>query len=538
MIKLRVHKILCSRSADLYVLILSVLLLTVLTLKNTSQWHAAIMAALNLFLSVVTFFALRVVFFSEKFNHFYAFLIFFLLLAESHLVSNGDGHAAYMLSLFSSSILLFVFNDCLRRVNFVKTTLHNYFSQKKLRVDELESRRIKIWLLERLVFFVSIFTLLGYFVLSTVSTPLMYVLSVVGLLPACGVLLVTWVKQKELLKLEIPRKATTKNVIFFFPWREGYSHTVNRWVKVFEQGSQNTTILLFQARKLNGLSTKLPVINCSDIDSAARVISSKVKRIFYVSDSTYNHSFMWRVRNSISEDIEHIFLNHGYSEKVCNGKKSILNYDVVASPTDLYAENLRRKLSAKIPKCENFGRPDLEFFRDKSYIQQGYIAYTPTWEGMSDKENYSSILTLSEKIIVAVLRKTDKKIVFRPHPHTGDRCKDYTIAINNIVSKYRCNPNFHFDPFVESEIIVANCNALISDVSAVIIDAIYFKKPVYLVSQEENLYEGYPVRRVEGENGINKMIEDISSEVEDAHSEACIKEMKELDFLRFAEIVD
>ena len=69
------------------------------------------------------------------------------------------------------------------------------------------------------------------------------------------------------------------------------------------------------------------------------------------------------------------------------------------------------------------------------------ILYAPTWEGMLQESNYSSVKIMAETIIQKIQQNKNIRIIFKPHPFSGMRDHEIFHILSRIKSLLQLNPN-------------------------------------------------------------------------------------------------
>lgn len=294
---------------------------------------------------------------------------------------------------------------------------------------------------------------------------------------------------------------------FLLHWQApaGTAYQVAMWLPHLDRIGQPYVIVVRTETNLRELAerTGAPIILRKALEDLDDVVVPSLKVVFYLNTAVRN-CHMIRYSN-----LTHIQLNHGDSDKVPSFNPVFRMFDrnFVAGQAaiDRFAKN-----GVWMP-TEMFrivGRPQVEDVtvadRPISEVASPTVLYAPTWSGFYADSNYSSLGVGPQMVAELVARGCT--VVFRPHPYARrtrlhrDAC-DRIIAI---LERDRTeNGRQHiFGPAAEAEMSVIDCfnaaDAMLSDVSSVLSDFLYSRKPFAVVAvagPPEQLTEEIPLSR-------------------------------------------
>jgi len=162
--------------------------------------------------------------------------------------------------------------------------------------------------------------------------------------------------------------------------------------------------------------TSAPVLLRRDLEDMDAVAVPSLRVAFYVNTAAKNAHFV-RYRG-----MTHIQINHGDSDKAPSYSKSfrVFDYNFVAGQAAI--DRFTNHGVAILPgSMVIVGRPQVEAIRvDDVPIAlkpAKTVLYAPTWAGFHLDVNYSS-LSIGVDIVSALLRR-GVRVIFRPHPQTG-----------------------------------------------------------------------------------------------------------------------
>ena len=197
--------------------------------------------------------------------------------------------------------------------------------------------------------------------------------------------------------------------------------------------------------------------------------------------------------------ISHVWLHHGDSDKAGSTRPGVAKFDVLVvagqAAIDRYAA---RKVAIPPGKFKILGRPQTEGIRTAdrpiSAVSDPVVLYAPTLYGPIEAKDYSSLL--SGRQIVAALLARGATVIFRPHP-AGRNYPPHRDAIQDInaalaADAQRTGRQHRFGAAADTPTFadVANsADALVSDVSSVVIDFMQSLKPYAMVSTRLSIDE-------------------------------------------------
>ncbi|GAB3757832.1 CDP-glycerol glycerophosphotransferase family protein [Microlunatus parietis] len=239
------------------------------------------------------------------------------------------------------------------------------------------------------------------------------------------------------------------------------------------------------ARVLAGL-TDVPIVVRRTIGGLDDVIAPTLRAAFYVNASSGNGVF---IRYG---HLTHVYLGHGDSDKPPSYNPTHAMYDRIfaAGPaaTRRYADH-----GVRIPadKFRVVGRPQVEgvqVVETGGGTGDGPVLYAPTWRGHVTETQLSS-LPVGLRIVEALLAR-GRTVIFRPHPFSYHFAEDTALVEQiqrRLADDAAATGRAHvWGPAAESDRTVLDCTnesaAMIADVSAIVSDYLYSRKPFAMVA--------------------------------------------------------
>jgi len=287
------------------------------------------------------------------------------------------------------------------------------------------------------------------------------------------------------------KKYSPKIIVYF----SGNKHTtfqLDLWIPVIKKSDFKFIIILREHHhylKLN--DTSLPIVFLKNTLAVEKISTiTSIKAALYLSNVGKN------IHLIRSNNIKHIFIGHGDSDKSSSANNIMKLYHHMFVAGEAHIDRMKAN-NIFVPKNYflKIGRPNLELeINNNSYAIDGKlnILYAPTWEGYFENSSYSSLNKINE-IINNYISKNKNKInfLFRPHPHTGvvnNNLLDtaYKISLLNINNDGIYNNLYDCFKF---------CDIMITDISGILSDFLYFNKPIILYEPEfiKNIKKECPI---------------------------------------------
>jgi hypothetical protein len=165
--------------------------------------------------------------------------------------------------------------------------------------------------------------------------------------------------------------------------------------------------------------TTLPVTFAVGPTELARVLErQQVRVILYPNHNALNFRVL-----RFAEPV-HVFIGHGESAKESSISRQLKAYDFTYVADAESIDQLRgiRGYDADTAAVV-VGSPWLGFLAHPPDSWQPddrtVVLYAPTWEGDRPSMDYSSVATIGDAIVTAVLGAPDFRLIYRPHPWLG-----------------------------------------------------------------------------------------------------------------------
>ena len=245
-----------------------------------------------------------------------------------------------------------------------------------------------------------------------------------------------------------------------------------------------------------GARTDLPVFTAPTFPELTELYAElDAKVVLYCNNAVLN------VESLLDHRRLHVHINHGESDKQSMASNNAKAYDRVFVAGDAAVQRyLSGLMEFDAQRLVRVGRPQLDLPRTPLLepSPRRTVLYAPTWEGDADYNDYTSVDTLGEAIVQAILDLPDVRLVYKPHPKvTTSQTPAIAAAHWSIVRMVE--EAAHLDPaaghthVLSGDIlaVMPGCDALVADVSSVGLDWLYLHtdKPIFLTDRHDDTDE-------------------------------------------------
>ena len=251
--------------------------------------------------------------------------------------------------------------------------------------------------------------------------------------------------------------------------------------------------------------TSLPVLTAPTVPELTELYARlDAKVVLYCNNSVLNFESLLDTRRL------HVHVNHGESDKQSMASNNAKAYDRVfvagGAATERYLTGL---LDFDASKLVRIGRPQLDLPRTPvlAPTPRRTVMYAPTWEGDAEYNDYTSVDTLGESIVRAILDVPDVRLVYKPHPKVTTSLRPaiadaHRSILRLIDGAARLDPGAGHTPVLTGDIlaVMPGCDAMVTDVSSVGLDWLYLHtdKPIFLTDRTgdlDSLLRDVPISR-------------------------------------------
>ena len=278
-------------------------------------------------------------------------------------------------------------------------------------------------------------------------------------------------------------------VIAYFAGDPSRTYQLVQWLEVLEvlDGVHPVGLVLRDpaSAALIEARTDLPVFTAPSFPELTELYAElDAKAVLYCNNAVLN------VESLLDSRMLHVHVNHGES----NNAKA---YDRVFVAGEAAVQRyLSGLMELDAHRLVRIGRPQLDLPRTPLLEPSARrtVLYAPTWEGDADYNDYTSVDTLGESIVQAILGMPDVRLAYKPHPKvttslTPAISTAHTSILRRIDDASRLDPAAGHTSVLTGDIlaVMPRCDALVTDVSSVGLDWLYLHtdKPIFLTDRQD-----------------------------------------------------
>lgn len=278
------------------------------------------------------------------------------------------------------------------------------------------------------------------------------------------------------------------------------AYQINSWIEALEHLDQRVFVVLRDQPLFERMaSSSLPVLSLPAASELLMLDFSMVRVALYPSN-TGNNIHLLRLPTMMSA-----FIGHGDSDKSASNNPFSRVYDELWVAGEAGADRYRRS-GMHIPEDQYrfVGRPQVHAIDGTPHVgdvEVPTILYAPTWEGVNQHQEYSSLRAIGVPLIEALLADGGVRVVYKPHPFTGQRDAKYraahaAIAARLDAAKARTGIDHRVVKGGSLTSWMNQSTALVSDISSVLSDWLAGEKPYAVFNHEgvaaRTFREAYP----------------------------------------------
>ena len=207
---------------------------------------------------------------------------------------------------------------------------------------------------------------------------------------------------------------------------------------------------------------------------------------------------MLNFQSLIDGRLLHVHINHGESDKQSMASNNAKAYDrVFVAGEAAVQRHAAGLLEFDLGRLVRIGRPQLDL-RPASLLvpsSRRTVLYAPTWEGDAEYNDYTSVDTIGEEIVRAILAVPDARVVYVPHPKVTNSLtpavREAHREILGLVSEAAWHePDAGHATILGGDIlaVMPDCDAMVTDVSSVGLDWLYLRteKPIFITDRHQD----------------------------------------------------
>lgn len=278
------------------------------------------------------------------------------------------------------------------------------------------------------------------------------------------------------------------------------AYQINTWIEALEALDQRVMVVLRDHPLFEKMvASRLPTLSLPAPGELLMLDFSTVKVALYPAN-TGNNIHLLRLPTMMSA-----FIGHGDSDKSASNNPFSRVYDELWVAGEAGADRYRRS-GMHIPEDQFrfVGRPQVHAIEPTPRIGEQEIPtvlYAPTWEGVNQHQEYSSLRAIGVQLIDALLADGSVRVVYKPHPFTGQRDAKYRVAhavITRRLDDAKARTGIDHRVVTGGSLTgwMNQSTALVSDISSVLSDWLAGEKPYAVFNHEgsstKQFREDYP----------------------------------------------
>ena len=266
------------------------------------------------------------------------------------------------------------------------------------------------------------------------------------------------------------------------------AYQINTWLEALEALPQKTLIIIRDVPLFERMAkTRLPVLSLPAASELLMLEFPDAKVSLFPSN-TGNNIHLLRLPNMMSA-----FIGHGDSDKSASNNPFSRAYDELWVAGEAGADRYRTSgLGIDENRYRFVGRPQVDGIAHEPLVgaeQVPTVLYAPTWEGVNPDQEYSSIRAIGRKLIDKLIDDGTVRVVYKPHPFTGQRDPRYRAEHAQIVEKLS---DAKVRSGIDHRVIRSGpilpwfneATGLITDISSVVSDFLASEKPYAVFDHE------------------------------------------------------
>ncbi len=286
-------------------------------------------------------------------------------------------------------------------------------------------------------------------------------------------------------------------------------YQLRQWLPVLELLHEQHPVAIVardpEAASLLRAATALPVLEAPTFPELTDLYAElEAKVVLYCNNSMLNFQSL------LDSRMLHVHVNHGESDKQSMASNNAKAYDrVFVAGEAAVQRHTASLLEFDASRLVRTGRPQLDLSPAPllAPTSRRTVLYAPTWEGDAEYNDYTSLDTVGVEMIRAVLAVPDVRLVYKPHPKAVTSQTPAVRAAHRqilaLVTEAAGNePGAGHVAVTEGDIlaIMPDCDAMITDVSAVGLDWLYLRtdRPIFITDRHhdaDRLRRDVPVSR-------------------------------------------
>ncbi|SEQ76633.1 CDP-Glycerol:Poly(glycerophosphate) glycerophosphotransferase [Loktanella sp. DSM 29012] len=224
--------------------------------------------------------------------------------------------------------------------------------------------------------------------------------------------------------------------------------------------------------------TDLPVLVTRSLRGNEQVTATGASGMLYTGNPQTNTGFLRFAQ------LQHVFINHGESDKVVNQSKLLQAYDRLFLAGPMAQQRLTDAgIALREGQAVHIGRPPVELDLTRLTDPAGpvrRVLYAPTWEGLVKEADYTSVRAEGFAMLEALLAVPELEVTVKLHPLTGSKSQAQAVWRKRMLALCQQRGVTVHGPDYPIHTAMNDSDLLICDISSVLNDYLYTGKPIVL----------------------------------------------------------
>jgi hypothetical protein len=268
----------------------------------------------------------------------------------------------------------------------------------------------------------------------------------------------------------------------------GMSH-LDLWIPQFLKSDVDFVIMVRDYELFELLKNKYPQISILYAKDD-KTISSFIEEMAFLKACFYPSNTGNNLHLLKFDNLKHIFIGHGDSDKTASAHKYFRVYDENWVAGQAHIDRFKNAgFDFRGLEHIKVGRPNLKEILELSNINwrdrfngKLNLLYLSTWEGFVEEQNYTSVYIIKDFFKNYIQNIEFNKIGVKLHPKTGARdnnLEDFSKELSRIFEETSLNGTI-FDKNIPVEQIIKGSNIFICDISAVVSESLSADAPIFV----------------------------------------------------------
>ena len=285
----------------------------------------------------------------------------------------------------------------------------------------------------------------------------------------------------ELFDVRTAQVKSSEIVIYFFGGM-GQTYQIKQWIDTFiELHKKHKIVVLVRNREVRKYFKKIlpfPIIYKDTVQQMQDFYNKhNFKIIIYINNGVKNYQSL------LNENVLHIHINHGESDKSSDHSNQVKGYDYIFVHGPNGYDNYMKYLIRLDPKkLVQTGRPQLDFIKPMTLDTKGkrVVIYAPTYEATHRSMRYTSVDIYGEKIVNQIIDSKKYFFIYKPHPNLGGNDPEVLRIHKKILAKIEKSKNSIMIDYEDVNNIYPLVDFAIFDMSSIMTDYLNVDKPFML----------------------------------------------------------